>query len=364
MHHFASLLICVAAVVVIGRGSAVSAQYLEEGTVQAATTVLNATMASPLNRIPQSMLANANGVVIIPNVIKGSFIVGARHGRGLLFVREADGVWHAPVFITLTGGNIGWQVGVQSSDIVLVFKTPRSVQGILAGKLTIGVDAAAAAGPVGRQGAIATDGKLQAEVYSYSRSRGLFAGVSIDGSAIQIDRLATGAYYRSPGPGQPALVPPSAQQLTLAIATLAGSPLAGNPPAGNPALNALPTSQVAANNLPLAQRFGAKESDVLRAQLVQIAPELFELLDDPWKTYLALPGSFFSASDQADPVALQTVVDHYDLVARSAPFGQLAARPEFQSVHGLLKHYQQSVTAPPAALKLPPPPGPIQSLAR
>ena len=94
-------------------------------------------------------------------------------GRGVLFLRDANGAWHAPVFIALTGGNVGWQVGVQSSDIILVFKTAKSVQGIVSGKLTLGADAAAAAGPVGRQAAAATDGRLQAEIYSYSRSRGI-----------------------------------------------------------------------------------------------------------------------------------------------------------------------------------------------
>ena len=103
------------------------------------------------------------------------------------------------MFITLTGGNVGWQIGVQSSDIILVLKSQRSVNSILAGRLTLGADAAAAAGPVGRQTAMATDGQLRAEIYSYSRGRrGLFAGVSIDGSVVRVDRLATGEYYRRP----------------------------------------------------------------------------------------------------------------------------------------------------------------------
>ncbi len=187
---------------------------LEEETVQAAAVVLNETMATPGHQIPQAMLADAYGVAIIPNVIKGSFVVGARHGRGVLFIREANGIWRAPVFISLTGGNIGWQVGLQSSDIILVFKTPRSVEGILSGMLTLGADAAVAAGPVGRQTAAATDGRLQAEIYAYSRSRGLFAGVSIDGSVVRMDQFATGTYYGSPAPGQPVIVPQSAQQLT------------------------------------------------------------------------------------------------------------------------------------------------------
>src|SRR5690606_30098782 len=212
--------------------SSAFAQYAEESTVQAATAVLSETMAIPASAIPRSLLEDAHGVAIIPRVIKGSFVIGARHGRGLLCVRDANGLWHAPVFISLTGGNIGWQIGLQSSDIVLVFKTQKSVDGLLAGKLTLGVDAAAAAGPVGRQASAATDGRFQAEVYSYSRSRGLFAGVSIDGSVISVDQLSTGTYYRSPGPGQPVVVPPAALQLTQTIAMLTSPDGALRPLAG------------------------------------------------------------------------------------------------------------------------------------
>jgi lipid-binding SYLF domain-containing protein len=294
-----------------------------------------------MSRIPQSMLADAYGVAIVPNVLKGGFVVGARFGRGLLFVREPDGIWHAPVFITLTGGNIGWQVGVQSSDIILVFKTSKSVQGILSGKLTLGADAAAAAGPIGRQGAIATDGRLQAEIYSYSRSRGLFAGVSIDGSVVAVDQLATGSYYGSPGPGQPVIVPPSAEQLTQMIAAYAGvSGLAATP----------------SQNLTIAQQHSATDADVLRGQLVQIAPELFELLDDQWKGYLALPSALFLGGEHPNSADLQAVVAHFDVVAADPQIRALALRPEFQSVYGLLKHYQQSLTLSAAPIQLPPPP--------
>ena len=129
-------------------------QARPEEVIAQSSQLLQETMAQPLSKVPQAMIENASGVAIIPNVVKGSFIVGARHGKGVLFVREPNGTWHAPVFISLTGGNIGWQVGVQSSDIILVFKTPRSIQGILNGKLTLGADVAAAAGPVGREGGI------------------------------------------------------------------------------------------------------------------------------------------------------------------------------------------------------------------
>lgn len=336
------------------------AQYLEEGTVQAAAAVLRETMATPGHQIPRAMLADAYGVAIIPNVIKGSFVVGARHGRGLLFTREADGIWRAPVFVTLTGGNIGWQIGVQSSDVILVLKSQRSVNGILSGKLTLGADAAAAAGPVGRQAALATDGQLQAEIYTYSRSRGLFAGVSIDGSVIRIDRLATGAYYRSPGVGQAVIVPPSAQQLTQTIAAYAR--VAAEPPLPtDPARPASPTpsdpaGSLAAGNRPIAQQHLATDADLLRGQLTQLAPELYELLDDQWESYLALPGSIFLAGDHPTAGELSASVQRFDAVARDPRYATLASRPEFQSVYGMLRHYQQSLVATPMPLQLPAPP--------
>lgn len=323
------------------------AQHLEEGTVRAAAAVLQETMSTPGRRVPQAMLADAYGVAIIPNVIKGSFIVGARHGRGVLMVREANGIWNAPVFITLTGGNLGWQVGVQSSDIILVFKTPRSVQGILSGKLTLGADAALAAGPVGRQTAAATDGTLQAEIYAYSRSRGLFAGVSIDGSVVRIDQIATGTYYRSAGPGRPVTVPPSAQQLTQSIAVHAG----------NTSRSPITESTTSTStNASIAEHHTASAADVLRAQLTQLAPQLYELLDEQWRNYLALPASLFLSGEHPTNEELAAAVQNFDAVASNPQYAQLSSRPQFQSVYGILKHYQQSLIAAPTTLQLPPPP--------
>lgn len=313
----------------------------EDGIVAAAATVLNEAMASPGNRIPQTMLDDAYGVAIVPNMIKGSFIVGARRGRGLLFVREPSGIWHAPVFITLTGGNIGWQIGVQSSDLVLVFKTQRSIQGLLSGKLTLGADAAAAAGPVGRETAVATDGQLRAEIYSYSRSRGLFAGVSVDGSVVQVDQFATGAYYPSAAPGAPVAVPQAAGDLTMAIANYAGHANAAAAPG---------------TNASVAQQHSAKESDVLARQIVQIAPQFFKMLDDQWTVYLALPPSLYQGQTPT-PAELDQTIERFETVARNPQFQLLAARPEFQSLDGMLKHYRQALSAAPTSLQLPPPPG-------
>ena len=152
-------------------------------------------MAIPEKGIPPALLHDAYGMAIIPGVIKLGFIVGGRYGTGVLVVRDKDGRWSSPAFVSLYGGGIGWQIGAQSTDIILVFKSRRSVDGIMKGKFTLGADAAVAAGPVGRSLEAATDVKLKAEIYSYSRSRGLFAGVSLEGAALQIDDEADAAFY-------------------------------------------------------------------------------------------------------------------------------------------------------------------------
>jgi lipid-binding SYLF domain-containing protein len=306
--------------------------------VAQSSQLLTETMSQPLAKVPRAMIENAHGVAIIPNVVKGSFIVGARHGKGVLFVREPNGTWHAPVFITLTGGNIGWQVGVQSSDIILVFKTDRSIQGVLNGKLTLGADVAAAAGPVGRSGGVGTDGQLQAEIYTYSRSRGLFAGVSIDGSALQVDRVSTGAYYQISSVNQTPVVPPAAQALTETVAKYAEQIVQGA---------VAPAS---------AKAVGVSESDLVRGQIVQLAPGLFELLDPQWKEYLGLPAWMFLGGAAPNAEEVKTILGRYEAVDKDPRFATLAARPEFDSVLSLLRHYNETLAPTRQSLQLPPPP--------
>lgn len=164
--------------------------------VDNAVTVLEQILAIPEAAIPPELLANAYGVAVVPQVIKAGFIIGGRHGNGVLLARQENGDWSSPVFISLTGGSVGWQIGVQSTDVILVFKTRQGIDGILTSKFTLGGDAAVAAGPVGRQVSGATDAQLKAEIFSYSRSRGAFIGVSLEGSALQLDRFAMEQFYR------------------------------------------------------------------------------------------------------------------------------------------------------------------------
>jgi lipid-binding SYLF domain-containing protein len=165
--------------------------------VQNAAEVLDQSTKIAEKCIPAHLLKEAQGVLVMPNVVKASFIFGGRHGRGVLLVRCKDGGWSNPVFVTLTGGSFGWQGGIQSADLVLVFKTSAGVERLLKGqdKLTLGGDASVAAGPVGRQSSAATDVMLKAEIFSYSRSRGLFLGLSFEGDALRVDWSGNESYY-------------------------------------------------------------------------------------------------------------------------------------------------------------------------
>lgn len=160
-----------------------------------AVQVLREIMAMPESAIPEGLLVRAHAIAVIPGVVKAGLVVGGRHGRGLIAVRGSDNTWTNPSFISVTGGSVGFQAGVQSTDIVLVFRTERGVDSIVSGKFTLGADAAVAAGPVGRSASASTDAQLRAEIYSYSRSRGLFAGVALDGAVLAIDHRANQSVY-------------------------------------------------------------------------------------------------------------------------------------------------------------------------
>lgn len=171
----------------------------QETKVNDAISVMDEIMAIPEKGIPPSMLRNAKGLAIIPGVIKAGFIIGGRGGKGILVVHNANGGWSNPAFISFAGGSIGWQIGAESADIILVFRTKRSVDNLMKGKFTLGADASVAAGPVGRQVEAGTDIELKAEIVSYSRARGLFAGFSVEGSSLQIDDEANWAFYNKGG---------------------------------------------------------------------------------------------------------------------------------------------------------------------
>jgi lipid-binding SYLF domain-containing protein len=144
--------------------------------------------------VPQALLDDASCIAIIPGVIKGAFGWGGRHGRGVLTCRS-DGGWSAPIFVTISGGSFGLQIGAQSTDVVLFFVNERGVRSLLTSKFTLGGDMSLAAGPIGRRAELGTDIKLRAELYSYAKSRGLFAGVSVEGARLAPHQKSINRYY-------------------------------------------------------------------------------------------------------------------------------------------------------------------------
>lgn len=185
--------VAIFAVLLLWTSPAHAADELERATN--AVRVLDEIMRAPDKALPLDLLTHAHAIAVIPDMVKAGLVIGGRHGNGLISVKAADGTWTNPAFISLTGGSIGFQIGVSATDVILVFRTQRGVDSIIHGKFTLGADASAAAGPVGRTAQMLTDAQLKAEIYSYSRARGLFAGVALDGSALRIDHAANQAVY-------------------------------------------------------------------------------------------------------------------------------------------------------------------------
>ena len=170
------------------------AQQVETDRANEAARVLEEILSAPDKGVPEAIIEKAQAVVVIPSTVKGALLIGAQRGKGVMSAKSANG-WSAPAFVTLTGGSVGLQIGGQATDIVLVVVNERGIENLAQNTFKIGGDASVAAGPVGREATASTDYKLQAEILSYSRSRGLFAGVSLAGSTIRADRNANEKIY-------------------------------------------------------------------------------------------------------------------------------------------------------------------------
>ncbi len=167
--------------------------------VDAATTVLNEMMGAPDKAIPKSILEKAEAIAIFPGVKKAGFVVGGQWGRGIISVRDVDTrEWSSPAFLTLTGGSLGAQIGGTEIDVIFVVMNRTGVENLLSNQVKLGGEISAAAGPVGRAGEASTDLQMQAQILSYSRSRGLFAGVTVNGSAVKEDMDANTRFYGKP----------------------------------------------------------------------------------------------------------------------------------------------------------------------
>ncbi|HET7105138.1 MAG TPA: lipid-binding SYLF domain-containing protein [Terracidiphilus sp.] len=176
---------------------AASSRETLQARIDAAKTVLDQIMTAQDNSIPLNILQSATCVAVVPGMLKGAFVFGGQYGQGVVTCRTGHG-WSAPVFIRMAGGSFGFQIGGQSTDLVLVAVNDRGFQDLLKSKFKIGGDASAAAGPVGRAGQASTDWKMNAELLSYSRNKGLFAGIDLDGTSVSQNMEDTNTYYGSP----------------------------------------------------------------------------------------------------------------------------------------------------------------------
>jgi lipid-binding SYLF domain-containing protein len=207
-------------VVVFALTNSARAQESKKGSAEAdrtaeAVNVLTEIMNIPENSIPDELMARAHGIAVIPHVVKGAFGLGGQWGKGLMSQRHENGHWSPPAYIDIGGGSFGLQIGVQASDIVLIFTDEDGLKGILKGKLKLGADASATAGPVGRKAEVGTDVFLRSAVFAYSRSKGLFAGISLDGSIVSIDDSANRKIYGKDLTGEQILLGQEVQANTV-----------------------------------------------------------------------------------------------------------------------------------------------------
>lgn len=160
-----------------------------------AATVLDEIMAAPDKGIPEEIIGSAKCVAVVPSYLKGGFIVGASYGKGVATCRTASGAWSAPAMFRMEGGSFGLQIGGEAVDLIMIIMNDKGMERLLSSKFKLGADASAAAGPVGRHAEGTTDWKLRAQVLTYSRSRGIFAGITINGSTLRQDKDDTRAFY-------------------------------------------------------------------------------------------------------------------------------------------------------------------------
>jgi lipid-binding SYLF domain-containing protein len=192
-------IVAFAVLAVVASALPASAQADQAKRIRDAASVFSEIMSAPDKAIPSEILERAEAVAVFPNLIKAGFVFGGQRGKGVLSVRNREtGAWSQPAFLTLTGGSWGAQIGGESIDLVLLIMNRKGVDSLVSSKFKIGGDASASAGPVGRSAEASTDAAMRAQILSYSRSRGLFAGVTINGSVVEADEDSNQAFYGQP----------------------------------------------------------------------------------------------------------------------------------------------------------------------
>ncbi len=188
---FIAAAVLISSHLLIAQGSSDETKRISE-----AATVLEEIMAASDKAVPRAIMEKAEGIAVFPSLIKGGLVVGAQRGRGILSVRDKkSGGWSSPAFLTVTGGSFGAQIGAQAIDLVLIINNQRGLEQLVRNQFKVGADASVAAGPVGRDASASTDIQMRAQILSYSRARGLFAGVTLNGSTIRQDRDANERFY-------------------------------------------------------------------------------------------------------------------------------------------------------------------------
>jgi len=214
------LLVCFLASVLSADEDTESSRSKAAGRVEAAGTVLSEIQSAPDQRIPEEVLGSAECVAVVPSLLNGGFVFGGRYGKGVASCRTPQG-WSAPAFFTIGGGSFGLQIGGQASDLVMLIMNKGGMDHLLSSKFKLGADASAAAGPVGRHAAADTDWKMRAQVLTYSRSRGLFAGLELAGAVNKQDQGSTREFYGHSVPFktslQGAVEPPKASYPFLSV---------------------------------------------------------------------------------------------------------------------------------------------------
>ena len=285
--------------------------------IQTASTVLSQIMSAPDRAIPDSIMSGAKCIAIMPSMLKGGFIIGANYGKGVATCRTEKG-WSAPAFFRLTGGSFGFQAGGQASDLVLIIRTDDGMQHLLQSKFKLGADASAAAGPVGRDAQAMTDLTMRAQVLTYSRSRGLFVGVSLSGGVIKQDDADTQAFYGKDWTYYSVLngqvpAPQDSQVLLTTVEKYAPTPKARIPgaaptPASEPA-PAAPAAESTASSAsathPSAGASAAPEADsAVMATSTPVAAAQPTMAEDERATAQASPDA--TVTGGAAPVAATT----------------------------------------------------------
>jgi SH3 domain-containing YSC84-like protein 1 len=187
-----TMVVCLCALTCMGQDEAKPSKAVDR--VQAAADVLNQIQSAPDSGIPQDILSKSECVAVVPSMLKGGFVVGGKYGRGLASCRTPKG-WSTPAFFTIAGGSFGFQIGGQAVDLVMLIMNNDGMQHLLSSKVALGADASVAAGPVGRLAEGNTDWKMRAQVLTYSRARGVFAGVSLNGAVLEQDKNSTREFY-------------------------------------------------------------------------------------------------------------------------------------------------------------------------